>query len=93
MGPTKIRRPASSATIYAVLVPPHREKVGEGKEKEVERGRRREGGMGWRDSDSITVESVLDQSQLRSSMLLAQAGNAASPVKYKEVVPLTPQVL
>lgn len=82
MGPTKIRHPASSATIYAVLVPPHREKVGEGKEKEEEeRGRRREGGMGWRDSDSITVESVLDQSQLMSSMLLAQAGNAASPRK------------
>lgn len=28
-----------------------------------------------------------------SSMLLAQAGNAASPMKYEEDVPLTPQVL
>lgn len=80
-GPQRLDTQASSATIYAVLVPPHREKVGEGKEKEEERGRRREGGMGWRDSDSITVESVLDQSQLMSSMLLAQAGNAASPRK------------
>lgn len=57
MGPTKIRDPDLSATvpcICVVLVPPHREKVGEGKEKEEEREV-----WGWRDSDSITVKSVL----------------------------------